>query len=63
MDDTYVKVVDAAGNLVFSTRSNGGTAVWNGRDASGRKVVPGVYRAYCNTPEDGHTVLKVLIMH
>ena len=63
MEATYVKVVDEAGNLVFSTRSNGGTAVWNGRDANGRKVAPGVYRAFCNTPEGQHTVLKVLIIH
>ena len=63
MENTYVKVVDAAGNLVFSTRSNGSIAVWNGRDASGRKVVPGVYRAFCNTPEGEHTVLSLLIMH
>lgn len=63
MEDTYVKVVDAAGNLVFSTRSNGSLAVWNGRDASGRKVVPGVYRAFCNTPNGVHTVLSLLIMH
>ena len=62
MENTYVKVVDAAGNLVFSTRSNGSIAVWNGRDASGRKVVPGVYRAFCNTPDGEHTVLSVLIM-
>lgn len=63
MENTYVKVVDAAGNLVFSTRSNGSIAVWNGRDASGRKVVPGVYRAFCNTPDGEHTVLTFLVMH
>lgn len=63
MEATYVKVVDEAGNLVFSTRSNGGMAVWNGRDANGRKVAPGVYRAFCNTPEGEHTILKVLIIH
>lgn len=62
MENTYVKVVDAAGNLVFSTRSNGGMAVWNGRDGNGRKVAPGVYRAYCNTPEGPHTILNVLIV-
>ena len=63
MDETYVKVVDAGGNEVFFTRANGGTAVWNGCDASGRKVPRGVYRAYCNTPGGGHTILKLLIMH
>ena len=62
MENTYVKVVDAAGNLVFSTRSNGSIAVWNGRDASGKKVVPGVYRAYCNTPDGEHTIISVLVM-
>lgn len=60
-EDTYVKVTDAAGNLVFSTRSNGGTAVWNGKDASGRRVPGGVYRAFCNTAGGAHRILKVLI--
>lgn len=62
MENTYVKVLDAAGNLVFSTRSNGGMAVWNGRDGNGRKVVPGVYRAFCNTQEGEHTIINVLIV-
>lgn len=63
MDGTYVKVLDAGGNEVFFTRANGGTAVWDGRNGAGRKVTPGVYRAFCNTAEGGHTILKVLIMH
>ncbi len=63
MEDTYVKVLDAAGNLVFSTRSNGGMAVWDGRDSSGRKVAAGIYRAFCNTPDGQHTILKLLIVH
>ena len=62
MDGTYVKVLDAAGNEVFFTRANGGTAVWNGRNATGRRVTPGVYHAYCNTPSGAHTVINVLIL-
>lgn len=62
VDGTYVKVLDAAGNEVFFTRANGGTAVWNGRNASGRKVTPGVYHAYCNTVAGAHTVINVLIL-
>lgn len=62
MDNTYVKVLDAAGNLVFYARANGGTAVWDGRNAAGRRVTPGVYNAYLNTPAGGHAIVKILIM-
>lgn len=62
MTDSYVKVVDAGGNLIYSTRSNGGTAVWNGRNAAGHRASPGVYRAYINTADGGHTVISLLLM-
>jgi flagellar hook assembly protein FlgD len=38
-----VKVTDAAGNLVYKTTSNGGTAIWDGKNLSGEKVTSGVY--------------------
>jgi hypothetical protein len=41
--DSDVKVTDAAGNVVYKTTSNGGTAFWNAQDWNGNRVSPGVY--------------------
>lgn len=41
--DSDVKVTDAAGNVVYKTTSNGGTAFWNAQDWDGNRVSPGVY--------------------
>ena len=60
MDNTVVNIVDAGGNLVCKTRSHGGTAVWDGKDAYGKRATPGVYTAMCNA-NGGQTVVKILI--
>ena len=41
--DSDVKITDAAGNVVYKTTSNGGTAFWNAQDWNGNRVSPGVY--------------------
>ncbi|MDR2512138.1 MAG: hypothetical protein LBC89_06780 [Bacteroidales bacterium] len=41
--DCAVKIVDASGKLVNETTSNGGIAVWNGKDMKNRRVNYGVY--------------------
>ncbi len=41
--DSDVKVTDAAGNVVYKTTSNGGTAFWNALDWDGNRIAPGVY--------------------
>lgn len=41
-----VKITDAAGRLVYETRAEGGTAVWNGLDYQGRTTRGGVYFVY-----------------
>lgn len=66
VDNSSVIIADAAGNTILACRSNGGMAVWDMRDRSGRRVTPGVYTIFCNAAgEDGeskHAKLKVLIM-
>lgn len=42
-DNATVKVLDAGGQLVYETRSQGGTATWNLRDYQNRPAQTGVY--------------------
>lgn len=46
VEDSEVKITDAQGNLVYRTRSNGGTAVWDGKRFDGQKVATGVYYVF-----------------
>ena len=62
--DSDVKVTDAAGNVVYKTRSNGGTATWHGLNSNGEKVPTGVYFFWTamNMQGGDHKVAKVLII-
>ena len=42
-DNATVKILDAGGQLVYETRSQGGTAIWNLRDYRGRSAQMGIY--------------------
>mgnify|MGYP000656044136 CR=1 FL=1 len=64
--DSDVRITDVAGNLVYQTTSNGGTATWNGRTLMGDKVATGVYLIWTapNNPEvKGRKVGKVLVVN
>lgn len=50
--EANVKITDISGNLVYETISQGGQAIWNGKDLTGRKVSSGVYLVFI-TNEDG----------
>lgn len=43
MENSLVKIADAAGNIIYQTRSESGLVSWNGCNASGRPVPSGVY--------------------
>ena len=62
MDETVVNIVDAGGNLVCKTKSHGGLAVWDLRNAYGKRATPGVYTALCNEPNGKHTIVKILVI-
>jgi len=47
--DSDVKITDVAGNLVYKTTSNGGTATWNGKTINGEDVASGVYLIWTAT--------------
>lgn len=58
-----IKITDVAGNLVFETKSLGGTVTWNTVNFSGAKVSSGVYMIFVSS-EDGTLdgVSKVMII-
>ncbi len=59
-----IKITDVAGNLVYKTTSNGGTATWNGRNVNGEKVQTGVYLIWTAANEGkGRKVGKVLVVN
>lgn len=62
--DSDVKITDVAGNLIFKTTSNGGTATWNGKTLDGMDVTTGVYLIW-TAPNNGKKrfVGKVLVVN
>lgn len=62
--DSDVKITDVAGNLVYKTTSNGGTATWNGKTLTGERVKTGVYLIW-TAPNNGkgRMVGKVLVVN
>ncbi|MFN3403396.1 MAG: two-component regulator propeller domain-containing protein [Cytophagaceae bacterium] len=58
--DAIVKITDINGTLVYETRANGGTAVWNARDYNGVRAKTGVYLVFMAT-EDGEKKLVTKI--
>lgn len=62
MENSVVNIVDEGGNLICKTRSNGGTAVWDGKNQQGQKASSGIYTALCNASDGSHTVVKIMIM-
>ncbi len=63
MYETNVKITDLSGQLVFETTSNGGDAVWNGKDMKGQLVNSGVYMVLCTNPDGSKSeVTKILFV-
>lgn len=60
VEDAYVKITDANGRLVYETRANGGTAVWNGRMLNGDKVATGVYMIFSFNRKGEETLVSRL---
>ncbi len=63
-DESIVKITDIIGNLVFKTTSNGGRAVWDGKNRNGARVSTGVYLIFCSDSEGNQSrVIKLLFIH
>lgn len=63
--DSDVKITDVAGNLVYKTVSNGGTAIWDGKTLQGERVQTGVYLVWTGTAgsSKGKNVAKILFIN
>jgi hypothetical protein len=65
MENSLVKIADAAGNVVYQTRSNGGMAVWDGCNVAGERVSTGVYFVFASQNENDNAsavVTKIMVV-
>lgn len=49
MEDSFCKIVDAAGNLIWQGYANGGELIWDGKDFKGRRPATGVYFVFSSS--------------
>jgi ligand-binding sensor domain-containing protein len=62
MRDTEVRITDMRGYLVASIVSNGGTAVWDGRNQNNQRVATGVYFALSANADGTSTCTSKILM-
>jgi len=63
IQNSDIKITDINGVLIYSTRSEGGQAVWDGRNFDGREARPGVYLVFAATSDGSEKVVtKILII-
>ncbi|PCJ82958.1 MAG: hypothetical protein COA57_12545, partial [Flavobacteriales bacterium] len=64
VSNSTVKITDVSGNLVYETISEGGQAIWYGKNFDGKDAKTGVYLVFC-TSNDGSQrfVTKILFIN
>ena len=65
MDNSLVKIADAAGNVLYTTTSEGGMITWDGCNSSGERVKTGVYYVFASQNATGNAsgvVTKILVV-
>ena len=63
MDNSFCKIADAAGNLVWQGYANGGELVWDGKDFYGKRPATGVYFVFSsNSTGKMKNVAKILFI-
>ena len=62
MDNSNVKITDLNGNIIYQTKSLGGQAIWNCRNANGSRVATGVYLVLASTEEASDSVVTKIIV-
>ena len=62
-NNSYVKITDSYGNLVYETKSEGGQAVWDGNNFNGQHVATGIYMVFAVTIDKSEKVVtKILVV-
>lgn len=62
--DSYVKITDISGRLVNEIRSDGGQAIWSGKNLQGERVQTGIYLVFItNTDGSESIVIKIMFIH
>jgi hypothetical protein len=65
MDNSLVKIADAAGNVFHQGVSNGGMYTWDGCNAKGERVKTGVYYVFASQNASGSAsscVTKIMVV-
>ncbi len=64
IENSNVKITDISGNLVYETTSEGGKAVWDGKDFNDNRVHTGVYLVFLSNSDGTKTyITKLLFIH
>lgn len=64
IDESQIKIVDVAGNLVWSGKSQGGQIEWNMKTFAGVKAATGTYLIYCSSGDGAqYATTKLLIVN
>jgi ligand-binding sensor domain-containing protein len=56
-----VKISDINGNLVYETISEGGQAIWNGKDLFGKRPSSGVYLVFSTNDDGSETIVSKIL--
>jgi hypothetical protein len=57
VNNALVKITDISGRLVYETRAQGSTAVWDVKDYTGRRAATGVYLIFSADAEGNETLV------
>jgi hypothetical protein len=64
VSNAQVRITDIEGNLIYSTKANGGMAVWDGKNFDGRRAQTGVYLVHAGNDKGTQKIVtKILIIH
>jgi hypothetical protein len=65
MDETTVKITDISGTLVYEMKSEGGQAIWYGKNFNGERVSSGVYMVFCTSEDNScqKIATKILLVN
>ena len=62
-NNSFIKITDSYGNLVYQTKSEGGQAVWDGNNFNGEHVATGIYMVFAVTTDKSEKVVtKILVV-